>query len=599
MANDFRNRFSLLGRPTHPLDPHKHSLLKLTPAGTVPSTDPDLKLIKQYFQILQSIHHTEILEEAITTGIPPLGMARKVAHLTAFIKPAAPDDLVLNKIKENTMEWMIKNLKILIQHYTHTIEKIHTNLGPFNNEALDRALRWAHQRYGRRLTPSSISTLRRLLSAPDPPPPTTPLLLSDPRAFPPLPTRPRPTITPFKHRNTLILPSRPLPIPSLLSLPPLCFNLTRRFPPTPVITPVPQPPRLSRPPLQQRLPVTRPRRPPPVIPPVRTTSAVIDSPCVLETSLGSPTPDPEPPVSILASSIPGPSSLSPAEDTTRRRPCPPSSSPALTSPPPALTSPPPGQTEEPSLPKEKRNIINNGSIQKSELLTICAEIHPCPLTPIDVTLTPVREDLSRQTPSSPSLFSSSMLSTSHHQPCIHPPTNRKATTWSLPIRKTNIIMGDSNLARIPKRIMADIQIDSFPGATLRHLTAVLLKHTSPRPHIKLIVLSIGINNCLREQTAITIIKDTRRLIRTAREKFPQAHIVIPLLTVSIKLSAGQLRCVKAFNDFIRDNIKEVDSRASYLNTLSTLKFHTVHDHIHWTPETAKSMLDDWLTQLDL
>ena len=111
MANAFRNRFSLLGRPIHPLDSQKHSPLNSAPVGTVPSTDLDPKLIKQYFQLLQSIHHIEILEEAIRSGIPPLGMARKVAHLTAFIKPAAPDDLVLNKIKENTMEWMIKNLK--------------------------------------------------------------------------------------------------------------------------------------------------------------------------------------------------------------------------------------------------------------------------------------------------------------------------------------------------------------------------------------------------------------------------------------------------------------------------------------------------------
>jgi hypothetical protein len=96
MANDFRNRFSLLGRPTHPTDPQKHSLLKLTPVVTGLLTDLDPKLIKHYFQILQSIHHTEILEESIRTSIPPLGIARKVAQLTAFIKPAAPDDLVLN-----------------------------------------------------------------------------------------------------------------------------------------------------------------------------------------------------------------------------------------------------------------------------------------------------------------------------------------------------------------------------------------------------------------------------------------------------------------------------------------------------------------------
>ena len=37
-------------------------------------------------------------------------MAQKVAHLTSFIKPAAPNDTVLNKIKDNTTKWMNQNL---------------------------------------------------------------------------------------------------------------------------------------------------------------------------------------------------------------------------------------------------------------------------------------------------------------------------------------------------------------------------------------------------------------------------------------------------------------------------------------------------------
>ena len=592
MANYFRNRFSLLGRPTHLTDPQKH--IKMTPVGTSSSTDLDPKLIKQYFQLLQSIHHTEILEESIRTGIPPLGMAKKVAQLSAFIKPAAPDDLVLNQIKDNTLEYMIINLKTLIQHYTLTIAKIRSHLGPFNNEALDRALRWAHQRYGRRLTPSTISALRLLLSAPDPPPPATPLLLSDLGAFPPLPSRPQPTMAHFKHRNTLILPSRPLTIPSLLTLPTLFPNSTRRF-----STSTPQPPRPSRVPLPQRpqrLTLTRPR-PPPVVPPVRTPSVVVDRPCVLETNLGSPTPDPEPPVPIPTSSSPRPNRLSLAGAATRKRLCPSSSS-------PALTTPPPGQTTPPSITVNKIIINKNGSIQNSDALTGFVEIHPCPLTPplttpLVVALAPVGKGPSRQTTTSPSLFSSPRLSGSFHQPSIHPSTNRKATMWSLPIRKNIIFTGDSNLARIPKRKMDDIQIDSFPGATLRHLTAILQKHTSPRPETKLILLSIGINNCLRQQTPTTIIKDTRRLIRTARETFPQARIVIPLITVSIRLSATQILCVKSFNDFVRDNIEGIDSRAGFLNTLSTLKFQTTNDNIHWTPDTANFMLDDWLSQLDL
>ena len=133
-------------------------------------------------------------------------------------------------------------------------------------------------------------------------------------------------------------------------------------------------------------------------------------------------------------------------------------------------------------------------------------------------------------------------------------------------------MGDSNIARIPKFKLSGIQADSYPGATLRHLTAILLKLTSPRLDTKLILSSIGINNCLREQTALTITKDMRRLIRVARERFPQARIVVPVLTVSMRLSTGQHRCVKAFNTFVREGIEYVDSRSGYLNQLSLLKF---------------------------
>ena len=128
---------------------------------------------------MQSIHHTEILSEALIKGAPPLGMAKKVAYLMAYIKPASPDDIVLTEIK-NTVNWM-NNLRILQNHYAKIQKELTMTLGPFNEEALDIALRWARRRYARRLTSTSITTLRSLLTRPtsDPPPPATPLLISD------------------------------------------------------------------------------------------------------------------------------------------------------------------------------------------------------------------------------------------------------------------------------------------------------------------------------------------------------------------------------------------------------------------------------------
>ena len=185
MANSYKNRFSLLG--TYNTVPQKPLPSKDTPVGTLTSSNSEFLLCKTYFKLLQSIHHTEILSEALITGIPPLGMARKVAYLTAFIKPAAPDYIVLTEIKNNTIDWLNNNLRILQKQYGRIREDFPLTLSPFSEEALDRALRWARQRYGRRLSPSSITTLRSLLTSltADLPPPTTPLLISDNTAFPP------------------------------------------------------------------------------------------------------------------------------------------------------------------------------------------------------------------------------------------------------------------------------------------------------------------------------------------------------------------------------------------------------------------------------
>ena len=105
MANTFRNRFA----PLAVLDHQRQFPPNPTPVVSSLFTDVDPKLIKTYFKLLQAIHHIEILQDALNKNTPPIGMARKVDFfLTAFIKPAAPDDLVLANIKQNTADWMTR-----------------------------------------------------------------------------------------------------------------------------------------------------------------------------------------------------------------------------------------------------------------------------------------------------------------------------------------------------------------------------------------------------------------------------------------------------------------------------------------------------------
>ena len=73
------------------------------------------------------------------------------------------------------------------------------------------------------------------------------------------------------------------------------------------------------------------------------------------------------------------------------------------------------------------------------------------------------------------------------EPLVPPYPNGKASLWALAIRKPLIIMGDSNIAPTPTFKRSEVQAHRFPGATLRHLTAVLLRSPSPRPGIRPVV----------------------------------------------------------------------------------------------------------------
>lgn len=78
---------------------------------------------------------------------------------------------------------------------------------------------------------------------------------------------------------------------------------------------------------------------------------------------------------------------------------------------------------------------------------------------------------------------------------MHPHTHRTVQDWQLQIEKANIIIGDSNLACIPVFTDSKFQIESFPGATWMHITALLCK-LSLQQQVERIILSVGLNNCL-------------------------------------------------------------------------------------------------------
>ncbi|KAK2886859.1 hypothetical protein Q8A73_020805 [Channa argus] len=139
-----------------------------------------------------------------------------------------------------------------------------------------------------------------------------------------------------------------------------------------------------------------------------------------------------------------------------------------------------------------------------------------------------------------------------YKPTRHINTDRKLVDWSLRVMKKWIIVGDSNLSRIPMYPISDLQIDSYPGANFRHAEAILAKATS-QVMVEKVVLSFGLNS--RAQKAKeTAIKQMQAAVRMAKRQFPYAEIWVPLINYSSSLPLPEKETLHKLNTHISRNM---------------------------------------------
>lgn len=177
-------------------------------------------------------------------------------------------------------------------------------------------------------------------------------------------------------------------------------------------------------------------------------------------------------------------------------------------------------------------------------------------------------------------------------PTIHKASQRKILEWNLTINKAVLFIGDQNLARIPYFTEPDIQVDSFPEATLYHLSGVLQK-LKPNKEVKKVILSVGLNNCLLGNETNTTKKQIQQLHRHCQAAFPSATIYLPLLNFSEKLKPQTIKRIEEFNTILME-------RYNFLPKLQNAKFRVNSlDNVQWLPGTASALLDSWLKELKL
>ena len=92
--------------------------------------------------------------------------------------------------------------------------------------------------------------------------------------------------------------------------------------------------------------------------------------------------------------------------------------------------------------------------------------------------------------------------------------------------------GERNENPNARNTTPNIQLDSYPGANMYHFWKICEK-SIPNPSIKIVVLSVGINNKDQDPRQ-TSCKQLRSLYKQAQLAFPNADIYFPIVNFSDK-----------------------------------------------------------------
>lgn len=180
-------------------------------------------------------------------------------------------------------------------------------------------------------------------------------------------------------------------------------------------------------------------------------------------------------------------------------------------------------------------------------------------------------------------------------------TTNKVTykkNWKWPVvTEDTLIVGDSNLGRITSSPLDQIQIESFPGAHFQNFTDMLkVPQQSKTKNPKHIILDIGIND-RNSNVQTTAGRNLTTLVNKLADRNQSSEIYLTEINYSDQLSKQE----RSNLDDINGTMFELESQSERIHVIHKLhpsKFQTMHDNIHWTKNTANSMIRHWLSSLN-
>ena len=163
--------------------------------------------------------------------------------------------------------------------------------------------------------------------------------------------------------------------------------------------------------------------------------------------------------------------------------------------------------------------------------------------------------------------------------------------WRLEPRRPVLVVGDSQLERIPPLVDKRVQVDAFPGATLYNGTMILEALGRSHMEVRRVILSFGFND-RSTSTADTFKRNMKHLLDTAGKRFPEAMVFIASIPYSSDLPKPERDKLECFNGIINDHTYRLKSPPP-----EQVRYGA--DGIHWSPISAMFIWNHWRNQIFL
>ena len=598
---DHRPEARQVGMNTHS-HPHPH-----TPEGETLK-----KAIRILNHIITATHH---LQNVMHSTGAPAGIARKTQELIKLIKPAQPTEKTTDLLRGNSLNWEYNTTLILEKHYTEALDAKKLELSHCLTVDLEKAFsiakKWAIKNLGKRLKSNTlekahnlIQSLRaeaRLDSPPHPPPSNDPPPSPSPALTPALP-QPSPPRTAVErandHQQPTHTPNPPSSPPT--STPPGTAGARANdseqpstplshppIPPSPPVLPLPPPlhlPTPPPPPQRLNLETRNPDNPNP-----NTTSRNNRITVEAQVLRGASPPNQTGLLDLSRENFP---------DLTRpQQKTPPQKSPRTrrTNAQQNTESPSQGPSQNTSQPLPQRAGLRSRMVPKVVLNRLETTTWR---NPQHTGTEPAQSGANSRERETVNTNSSATTSTQGgtddqetsppNQPRCNPAPDGKKANWTLEPTQSILIIGDSNLAKITTYTQENLQIESYPGMRFDHV-GPLLEKTNRNEKVSHCIISVGINDRGRSGMDHTK-KAINRSIKEAKNTFPCASIIIPLINYSTRLSPGEKQQL--------DRINQEISKKLHIPKLEQTNFKTKPDNIHWLPTTGDAILAHWLCCLN-